>query len=38
VDDAAIDRRWREIYAANRAVVGPDPDLIRPGERLRLPR
>jgi nucleoid-associated protein YgaU len=38
VDDAAIDRRWREIYAANRAVVGPDPDLIRPAERLRLPR
>jgi hypothetical protein len=38
VDDAAVDRRWREIYAANRAVIGPDPDLIRPAERLRLPR
>ncbi len=32
-----IERRWREIYAANRAVIGPDPDLIRPGLRLTLP-
>jgi nucleoid-associated protein YgaU len=38
VGDAAVDHRWREIYAANRAVVGPDPDLLRPAERLRLPR
>ncbi|GGN89887.1 transglycosylase [Streptomyces albiflavescens] len=25
---------WREIYAANRAVIGGDPDLIVPGQRL----
>jgi hypothetical protein len=34
----AIDARWRAIYAANRALVGPDSDLIEPGQRLRLPR
>lgn len=32
-----VDRRWREIYRANRGRIGPDPDLIRPGQRLRLP-
>lgn len=34
---AQVERRWREIYAANRGVVGADPDLIRPGQRLALP-
>lgn len=34
---AAVDARWREIWAANRATVGADPDLILPGQRLRLP-
>lgn len=32
-----VERRWREIYAANRDLVGADPDLIRPGQRLTLP-
>ena len=36
-DAAAIDRRWRRIYDANRALIGPDPDQIRPGQRLLLP-
>ncbi len=36
-DDAEIERRWREIYRANREAVGADPDLIRPGQRLLLP-
>lgn len=36
-DDAQIERRWGEIYRANREVVGADPDLIRPGQRLLLP-
>lgn len=31
-------RRWREIYAANRAVVGPNPDRIFPGQVLVIPR
>ena len=33
-----VERRWRQIYAANRGAVGADPDLIRPGQRLLLPR
>jgi nucleoid-associated protein YgaU len=28
---------WRRIYSANREVVGDNPDLIRPGECLRIP-
>jgi nucleoid-associated protein YgaU len=35
---AVIGARWRAIYAANRVVIGPDPDVIEPGQRLRLPR
>jgi hypothetical protein len=34
---AAIDRYWRQVYRANRARVGPDPDLIHPGTRLLVP-
>jgi nucleoid-associated protein YgaU len=34
---AAIDDRWRLLYALNRPAVGPDPDLILPGQQLRLP-
>ena len=29
--------RWHALYAANRARIGPDPDLIQPGLRLLLP-
>jgi hypothetical protein len=28
---------WPRWYAANRRTIGPDPGLIRPGERLRPP-
>jgi nucleoid-associated protein YgaU len=28
---------WHQWYAANRDVVGDDPDLIYPGQRLRAP-
>ena len=35
--DRAIDRGWRDLYAANRAVIGPDPDLILPGTWLSVP-
>ncbi|GAB3029202.1 hypothetical protein GCM10011376_14820 [Nocardioides flavus (ex Wang et al. 2016)] len=34
-DDIGL--RWREIWAANRGVVGADPDLIHPGQALVLP-
>ncbi len=29
--------RWHELYDANRDVVGPDPNLIHPGQVLTLP-
>lgn len=29
---------WPRLYALNRQVVGPDPDLIQPAQRLALPR
>jgi resuscitation-promoting factor RpfA len=32
--NATIHRYWHQVYRANRAIVGPDPDLIRPGTRL----
>lgn len=32
-----LDRGWRAIWAANRDVIGDDPDLILPGQQLRLP-
>lgn len=34
---ADVDRAWRRLYALNRPVIGPDPDLILPGLQLRLP-
>ena len=36
--DTAVSRRWREIYAENAQVVGANPNLIYPGQRLVLPR
>jgi hypothetical protein len=35
---SAVARRWRAIYAANRPVIGPDPDVVVPGQRLLVPR
>jgi LysM repeat protein len=34
----AVRGGWPALYAANRRVIGPDPDLIRPGTVLRIPR
>ena len=28
---------WREIYEANRATIGPDPNVIQVGQRLTIP-
>ncbi len=30
-------KRWPEIYAANKALIGDNPNLIRPGQKLRIP-
>jgi nucleoid-associated protein YgaU len=32
-----IAARWPEWYAANRQVIGTDPNLILPGQVLRVP-
>jgi hypothetical protein len=35
--DSAVCREVAAVYAANRALIGPDPDLILPGTELTLP-
>lgn len=35
--DATVAARWPQWYAANRAAIGSDPDLILPGQVLRIP-
>lgn len=35
--DADVDAAWRELYALNRDVIGPDPDVVHPAQRLRMP-
>jgi hypothetical protein len=35
--DAEVARAWPHWYAANRDVVGPDPDVLLPGQVLRVP-
>jgi len=32
-----VTERWHRIHRLNLAVIGPDPDLIHPGQRLVLP-
>lgn len=36
-DDADVGDQVRAWYRTNRAVIGPDPDLIHPGQRLDPP-
>jgi hypothetical protein len=35
--DAEIADAWQRWFQANRSVIGPDPDLILPGQVLRIP-
>lgn len=35
-DQHAVDGGWRALYATNEEVVGSDPDLILPGQRIEL--
>jgi nucleoid-associated protein YgaU len=34
---ARVTARWQAIHRLNAAEIGPDPDLIHPGQRLVLP-
>ncbi|ANP52328.1 nucleoid-associated protein YgaU [Streptomyces griseochromogenes] len=34
---AAVPGGWQRLYDTNRSVIGPDPDVIYPGQRLTLP-
>lgn len=36
-DDAAVAAEWPRWYEANRAAIGPDPDLLRVGQVLHRP-
>ena len=36
VSDRQVSERWEAIYHRNRGVIGPDPDLIHPGQILRI--
>ena len=36
-EDGEITSAWHDLYAHNRDVVGDDPSLIHPGQRLVLP-
>jgi hypothetical protein len=36
-DDTAVAARVHQIHRANRGVIGANPDLIRPHQRLRMP-
>jgi nucleoid-associated protein YgaU len=36
--DAGIARLVARTYRTNRHIIGADPDLIRPGQRLQVPR
>jgi murein DD-endopeptidase MepM/ murein hydrolase activator NlpD len=36
-DARDVEGGWQSLYAANRSTVGSDPDLIMPGQRLRMP-
>lgn len=36
-DPVPVARYWARIHRANREVIGPNPDLIYPGQKLTLP-
>ena len=31
-------KKWRVLYEANKEVVGSNPDLIHPGQVLKIPK
>ena len=35
---AAAKKNWMAIYEANKDVIGDDPNLILPGQKLKIPK
>ena len=35
---SAVREKWMAIYEANKSIIGDNPSLIKPGQRLRIPR
>ena len=31
------EKSWRRIYEANKTVIGANPDVIKPGQKLVIP-
>ena len=30
--------KWKQVYEANKALIGANPDMIQPGQQLTLPK
>src|SRR4051812_19317074 len=30
--------KWRQVYEANKGLIGDNPDMIQPGQQLTLPK
>lgn len=30
--------KWKQVYEANKALIGSNPDMIQPGQELTLPK
>jgi len=35
---SAVEEKWMAIYEANREVIGENPNLIKPGQVLKIPK
>ncbi|NIV39458.1 MAG: LysM peptidoglycan-binding domain-containing protein, partial [Anaerolineae bacterium] len=36
--DSADKEKWMAIYEQNKDVIGDDPNMIKPGQRLKIPK
>lgn len=35
---SAVEEKWMAIYEANKELIGDNPRLIHPGQKLRIPK
>ena len=35
---SAVEEKWMAIYEANKALIGDNPRLIHPGQKLKIPK